>query len=115
PMLRRMLTECALSRRAAELSESCVVEVERRQRIFGAACNENLRARCVELIETGPFIGEDRSAARRCLEQPAGGTPALACHRRARDVERQAAGGEERGVLLRRQVPHEVHVLAPGK
>ena len=106
---------CARARRAAMRGAFGFPQRQRFHRVRGAARHQDLAARFEELLQPLPFIGHDRRAACRSLEQPARGAVPHRRHRAARHAQRQFRGAVERGVLGRRHVRDEEEILRPRK
>ena len=78
-----------------------------------AVGEEDLAAGLEQAVEPVPGVGDDRRRAGRGLEQPHAGRPAGGDHVGARDVQREARGGVECGVLGRRQMLDPLDVRRP--
>ncbi len=87
--------------------------LERGERVLGRCARPGSRGRARRIASSPSHASrEERRPAGRRLEQPAGRAPAHLRHGAPRDVERQPRRGEEGRMLGRRQMAHEVDVVA---
>src|SRR5947209_3649969 len=110
-----MLGKDAVACGAADALLRRLIEIERCQCVLSVADDQHFRIRHEKMIEPVPPVGGNRRPAGSRLKQPPGRAPSVRGHVGAGDVQGERGRGKESGMLRRRQMPHEVDVVGPGK